>query len=134
MYRFLLNVVSHIATAAVALLLAGWIIPQVTLHVAGFLVAVLVFAVAQAVLSPFIVSLARRYASAVLGGIGLVSTLIALWVATLFPGGISISGTGWVFAPLLVWFVTAIGGWILMDVVFKRVIERRAQRKRTHTS
>lgn len=126
MIRFLLNVVSHIVASAVALLIANWILPQVTLHVTGFIIAVLVFALAQSILSPFIFNMARQYASAILGGIGLVSTLVALWVATLFPDGLNISGIGWILAPLIVWIVTALGGWILMGLVFKRILNRRA--------
>lgn len=129
MIRFLLSLVTHLLTAALALLIAHWIIPEVTVQTTGFIVAVLVFAVAQAILTPFIVNLARKYASAVLGGIGLISTLVALWIATLFPDGLRITGMGWVFAPLLVWIVTALGGWLLMGVVFKRVLDKRAAAK-----
>jgi hypothetical protein len=86
---------------------------------------------AQGILTPFIFNLARRYASAILGGIGLISTFLALWIATLFPGGLTIRGIGWVLAPLLVWTVTALGGWILMGVVFKRYLNTGNGRKRS---
>ena len=115
---------SQLMSAAVALLIANWILPQVALRVTGFVIAVVVFALAQSILSPFIFNLARKYASAMLGGIGLVATLVALWVATLFPDGLSISGIGWVLAPLVVWIITALGGWILMGVVFKRTLKK----------
>ncbi|KAM9865200.1 hypothetical protein ACIFOC_01729 [Leucobacter aridicollis] len=128
--RFLLSLVSHVISAAAALLIANWILPQVTLRVSGFVVAVVVFAVAQSVLGPFIFNLARQYASAVLGGIGLVSTLVALWVATLFPDGLTITGLGWVLAPLVVWIATALGGWILMGLVFKRTLQKHDQGKK----
>ena len=130
MIRFLLNVVSHLVSAAIALLIAGWILSQwVTLHLGGFIVAVAVFALAQSILAPFVFNMARRYASALLGGIGLVSTFLALWVATLFTGGIEITGLGWVLAPLVIWIVTALGGWILMGVVFERYLRKRERRK-----
>lgn len=120
---------SHLISSAIALLLANWILPQVTLHATGFIVAVVVFALAQSILSPFIFNIARQYASAILGGIGLVSTLVALWVATLFPDGLSITGLGWVLAPLCVWIVTALGGWILMGFVFKRTLAKLENKK-----
>jgi hypothetical protein len=129
--RFLYSVLTNLITSAVALLLAYWILPQVTVHVSGFIVAVIVFALAQGILTPFIFNLARRYASAILGGIGLISTFLALWIATLFPGGLTIRGIGWVLAPLLVWTVTALGGWILMGVVFKRYLNTGNGRKRS---
>jgi hypothetical protein len=128
--RFLLTFAANLVVAAVALLLAGLILSQwVTLQVGGFLVAVLVFTVAQSLLTPFVLNMARKYASALLGGIGLVSTFLALWVATLFPGGLHISGLGWLLAPLTVWIITALGGWILVGVLIKRYIETRDQRK-----
>ena len=42
----------------------------VTVHSSGFVVAVLIFAVAQAILAPFVFNVARKYASAILGGGG----------------------------------------------------------------
>lgn len=130
MIRMLLTFAANLVVAAVALLLAGLLLSEwVTLNVGGFLVAVLVFTVAQSLLTPFILNIARKYASALLGGIGLISTLLALWVATLFPGGLAISGLGWVLAPLLVWIVSALGGWILVGVVIKRRFEMRDHEK-----
>lgn len=132
MVRMLLTFAANLVVAAVALLLAGLVLSEwVTLNVGGFLVAVLIFTVAQSLLTPFILNIARKYASALLGGIGLVSTLLALWVATLFPGGLAISGLGWVLAPLLVWIVSALGGWILVGVVIKRRFEMRDHEKLT---
>ena len=126
MIRFLLSTASNLVMAAIALLLAGWWLNQwVTLHLGGFLVAVAVFTAAQAILAPFVFNMARKYASALLGGIGLVSTFLALWVASLFPGGVEIEGLGWVLAPLLVWIVTAIGGWIVIGVVLERYLKKR---------
>lgn len=131
MIRFLLNLAIHVVTAAVALLVAGWLVPGVQLHLAGFVVAVLVFSAAQAILGPFVFSLARKYASAVLGGIGIVSTLLALWVATLFPDGLRITGvTAWVVTPLVVWIITALGTWIAGIFIIDRWWNRRKDAKK----
>lgn len=114
MVRFLVNLLVNLATAALGLAIANWVLEGVTLQLAGFVVAVLVFAVAQAILTPFVFSMARKYASGLLGAIGLVSTLLSLWVATLFPDGLAITGlVTWVLAALVVWVVTALGGWLL---------------------
>lgn len=88
MIRFLLNVAISIVSAAVALLVAAAVVDGVQMQPAGFVIAVLVFTAAQALLAPFVFNMARKYASAVLGGIGLVSTFLALFVATLFPNGL----------------------------------------------
>jgi hypothetical protein len=131
MVRFLLGVVTNLITSAAALLIASWILPQVTLHMSGFIVAVVIFALAQSVLTPFVFNMARKHAPAVLGGIGLISTLIALWVSTLISDGLSITGLGWVLAPLVVWIVTALGGWILMGAVFRRYLSPSNGSKRS---
>lgn len=127
MIRFLIRAAIFLVTAAVGLLVAGWLVPGVRLEWGGFLVAAIVFAIAQSILSPFVFNIARKYASALLGGIGLVSTFLALLVASLFPGGIHIDGvTAWVLATLVVWIVTALGGWLL-PILFlkKRVVTAR---------
>ena len=130
MIRFLLSTLSNLVMAAIALLLAGWWLSEwVTLHLGGFLIAVVVFTAAQAILAPFVFNMARKYASAVLGGIGLVSTFLALWVATLFNGGVEVHGLGWVLAPLLLWIVPALGGWIIVGVVPQRYLEKRDKQR-----
>jgi uncharacterized membrane protein YvlD (DUF360 family) len=128
MVRFLIRATIYLVTAALGLLVAAWILPDFHIEWGGFLVAVVVFAIAQSILSPFIFNVARKYASAILGGIGLVSTFVALLVASLFPGGIRIDGAvTWVLATLVVWIVTALGAWVLPLVFLrKRAGERSA--------
>ncbi|HYI52331.1 MAG TPA: phage holin family protein [Microlunatus sp.] len=129
MIRFLLSVAISLVSAALALLVAAWLIDGVTVQTTGFVVAVVVFSVAQGLLGPFVFNVARKYASAVLGGIGLVSTVLALFVATLFPDGLRIQGlTAWIVTPLVVWLITALGTWILGALIIQRWWERRQQR------
>lgn len=127
--RFLFGAATNLVMAAVALLVAAWVIPGFTLRPAGFFIAVGVFTLAQAVLGPFVFNLARKYASALLGGVGLVSTFLALWVATLFSGGVEIAGVAWVLAPLVVWIITALGGWIIMGIIIERYLVKREKLK-----
>ena len=114
MVRFLINIAISLVTAALGLLVNSWILPDFHLDVSGFLIAVVVFTVAQAILAPFILNVARQYASALLGGIGLVSTFVALLIASLFPDGIRIEGVvTWILATLIMWIITALGTWLL---------------------
>ncbi|MBV0895438.1 phage holin family protein [Microbacterium sp. NC79] len=125
MIRLLIRVAINLATAALGLLVASWVIPGVTLSASGFTVAVVVFAIAQTLLGPFVFNIARKYADAILGGIGLVTTFLALFVATLFPGGLRIEGvTAWLLAPLVVWVITALGGWILAAIFLKKTVQK----------
>ncbi len=123
----MINLAINLATAAIGLLLASWWVPGVTLQVRGFVLAVAVYTVAAALFGPFVFSMARKYASALLGGIGLVATLLALWVATWLPGGLTINGfTAWAATVLIVWLVTSLGGWFLVWWVFKRKAAARS--------
>lgn len=132
MVRFLWNVGVSLVSSAIAFLVASWLLTDFHLSWSGFIVAVVVFVVAQALLSPFVFNVARKYASPVLGGIGIVSTLLALWVATLFSDGIRIDGVGtWILSALIVWVITALGGWLMLWLLGKKYVS--ARRRSTDT-
>ena len=121
MIRLLLRTAVFLGSAAIGLLVAAWLVPGVSVRPAGFIVAVVIFAAAQAILSPFFLKMASRYASAFIGGIGLVSTLAALLLASVFTHGLSIRGIGsWVAATVVVWLVTALATLLLPMLVFKQ--------------
>lgn len=125
MVRLLLNTLVFLGSAAIGLLVAAWLVPGVRVSVSGFVVAVAVFALAQAVLAPFIAKMASRYASAFLGGIGLVSTFVALLLASVLTHGLSIRGVGsWIAATVVVWLVTAIATLVLPLLVVKKKIAK----------
>ena len=126
MIRFLIRTAISLGTSALALLVCSWILPGFGLSLGGFLIAVIVFTIAQAVLSPFIFNIARKHASAVLGGIGLVSTFVALLIASLFPGGLLISGVAtWFLSSLMSWMLNALGTWLLPLVFLKKTVTKR---------
>lgn len=108
MIGFLVRAAIFLGSAALGILAAVWLLPDVSVQISGFLTAVVLFAIAQSVLSPFILKVATRNAPAFVGGIGLVSTFVALVIASVF-GGLSISGwRTWILATILVWLVTAL--------------------------
>ena len=107
MVIFLIRAAIYVATSALGLLVGTWLLDGFNLAFEGFIVAVLVFAVAQSVLGPFIFRMTNRYVPAAIGGFGLISTLIALFVASLFPNGLTITGVStWISATLIVWVAT----------------------------
>lgn len=123
MIRFLLRVVVFLGSSAIGLLVAAWLVPGVTLRLLGFITAVVIFTIAQAVLSPLFLKMASRYASAFLGGIGLVSTLAALILASVLTHGLSIRGIGsWVSATVVVWLVTAVATLVLPMLILKKEV------------
>ena len=118
--RFLLRVAVFLGSSAIGLLVAAWLVPGVSLSTWGFITAVVIFTVAQAILSPFFLKMASRYASAFLGGIGLVSTYVALLLASLLSNGLSIRGIGsWIAATVVVWLVTAVATVVLPVLVLR---------------
>ncbi|WP_006241034.1 phage holin family protein [Mycolicibacterium tusciae] len=121
MIRFLLRVVIFLGSSAIGLLVAAWLVPGVRVSAWGFIAAVVIFTVAQGILSPFFLKMASRYASAFLGGIGLVSTLAALILASILTNGLSIRGIGsWIAATVVVWLVTALATLLLPMLVLKK--------------
>jgi uncharacterized membrane protein YvlD (DUF360 family) len=124
MKTLLLRAAVFLGSSAIGLVIAAWLIKGVSLSVYGFVVAVVVFSVAQAILAPFIAKMAKRYASALLGGIGLVSTLVALLLASLFSNGLRISGVGsWIGATVVVWLVSALATMLLPMLLLKKKID-----------
>lgn len=87
----------------------------------GFVICIVIFAILQSILSPWIGRLADRYAPVLLGGIGIFSTLIALVIVVLLPiGGLRIvDAAGWILGAVIVWLVTALGT-ILLPLIFRK--------------
>ncbi len=120
MRQVLLRAVLLLASWATGLVVAAWIVPGVSSSIPGFIIAVLVFAVAQAVLSLSISKLPHRYASLLLGGAGLALTIIALILASSLTNGLTIDGTkSWLATTVVVWLVTTIGAITLPELLVR---------------
>lgn len=108
--QVLLRAVALLGSWAVGLLVAAWVVPDVSVTVPGFVVAVVVFSVGQALTSLVLLRLPHDYASLLLGGTGLVLTVLALVLASALTHGLSIEGfASWLATTLVVWLVTTIG-------------------------
>jgi len=117
MRQILLRAVVLLGSWAIGLMVAAWVVPGVSVSASGFIVAVVLFSVAQATLSLLILKLPHGYASLVLGGTGLALTLAALGLASALTHGLSIRGIeSWAAATVVVWLVTTIGAISLPDV------------------
>ncbi len=134
MIMFLIRSLIFLASAAVGLIVADLVLPGFRIDWAdwwGFLLAIVIFAVLQSVLAPWLARVAQRNAPALLGGIGIVSTFVALLVVVLLPrSGLTIADAmTWVLAPVLVWVVTALATLLLpVLLIRKKVEERRDER------
>jgi hypothetical protein len=119
MRQILLRAVLLLGSWAIGLLVAAWVVPGVSLSVSGFIVAVVVFSVAQAILSVLILKkLPHGYASLLLGGTGLALTLVALSLASVLTHGLTIRGiASWVATTVVVWLVTTVGAISLPELL-----------------
>lgn len=125
MIAFLIRMGIFLASAALGLWVASLVVDGFELHAAGFIVAVLVFGILQSVLSPWILTMTRRYASALTGGVGLISTFIGLWIATLIGDGLDIDGAqAWLLGAVVVWIVTMLGTLLLPLVLVKKAVRQ----------
>ncbi|MFT0763391.1 hypothetical protein VRY54_10095 [Actinomyces sp. F1_1611] len=109
MGKILSKLVVFLGSSALGLFIAQWLLDGFRFTLWGFILAIVVFAVAQAVLSPLIEKVVDRYASVLVGGVGLISVFVSLLVGTFVVSGMTIRGAGtWVLATLIVWLVTAV--------------------------
>ena len=125
MIRFLVRTAIFLVSAAVGLLVAAAIIDGVDVTTSGFLTAVVLFAVIQSILAPFIAKVTARNASAFLGGVGLLSTFVSLWLTTLIGDSLTIDGGvgTWLTATVVVWLATAVATLLLPLILVKTGVE-----------
>lgn len=132
MVLFLIRAAIFLGSAAIGLIVADLVLPGFTIewrNPFGFLLAIVIFAVLQSVLSPWLARVAQRNAPALLGGIGIVSTFVALVIVAIIPGAGLTIGTPWwtwLIAPVIVWLFTALATWLLPMIFLKKRVEKKA--------
>jgi hypothetical protein len=127
---FLIRALIFLVSAALGLIAADLLLPGFYLHWNdwwGIVLAVVIFAVLQSILAPWLLKVTRRHANALIGGIGLLSTFVALLIAVLIPAaGIGIDGpVAWIIGTLIVWLVTALASWLLPPLFIKDKVQQR---------
>ncbi|WP_336640550.1 hypothetical protein [Microbacterium sp. USHLN272] len=136
MITFLFRTLIYIVSAGLGLIVADLLLDGFQIEWSkwwGFVLCILIFALLQSILSPWISKIADRYAPVLLGGIGIFSTLVALIIVVLLPiGGLRIVDvTGWLLGAVIVWLITALGT-VLLPLIFlkRRVGDAREKRDR----
>ena len=126
MVRTLIKVGLTIAGNAIGLLVAAALLDDVKLSGAAFILAVIIFTVAELILEPFIEKMVTEHAERLRIFTSLVTTFLALLVTDLLSDGLSIEGAGtWLLATVIVWLGTLLAGVILLRLF---VDERRDAR------
>jgi putative membrane protein len=126
MIRMLISLLLTLLGNALGLLVAAWVLEDMTITAAAFVVAVVIFTVCYALAQPFFTQMALSKAPALRGGVALIATLVALIITTLITDDLSISGAlTWIEATVIVWIVSLLGAWLLPAVFLKKKVEER---------
>jgi uncharacterized membrane protein YvlD (DUF360 family) len=124
--RLLVRLLVVVAANAVGLLVAAALLDGMQLDAAGFILALIIFTVVFALMTPFLASQLRNRRSAALGGVSLIATFVALLFTDLLSDGLSIEGIGtWIAATVIVWVASLLAGFILPFLGLKRFMEER---------
>jgi hypothetical protein len=129
--RFLVRSLIFLVSAAVGLLVAAWLVDGVAVTAGGFVVAVVLFAVIQSILTPFLAKVTATNASALLGGVGLLSTFVALWLTTVIGDSLTIDGgvSTWLAAIVIVWLATALATLLIPLILVKFGVQAARARR-----
>ena len=129
MITFLFRSLMYVVSAGLGLIVADLVLDGFQIQWDkwwGFVLCILIFAVVQSVLAPWVSKIADRYAPVLMGGIGIFSTLIALVIVVLLPiGGLRIVDlAGWLLGAVIVWLITALGSVLLPLIFLRKKVEK----------
>ena len=124
--RLIVRTAVTLVGSAVGLIVAAWLLDGMEIDAGGFILAVVVFTIAVAILQPFLAVQLRRMGSGALGGVALIATLAGLIIADLLTDGLSIEGVGtWIAATVIVWIASLLAIFILPYLGLKKYLEDR---------
>ena len=124
MIRLLVRTVIAVAANAVGLIVASAVLDGFSINVASFIVAVVIFTIVFAVLTPFLAVQLRRLGNGAIGATALIATLVSLIITDLLSDGFSISGVGtWIAAAVIVWLAALVAAFVLPFLGLKKYLE-----------
>ena len=117
-----ISVLAYLVASSAGLLLALLLLDGFRIDVMAFLLAVVIFSVATALLAPLVARLSQRYVPQLAGGIALAVVALGLLVTALLMPGMEIGGiANWLAATLLVWLGSLLAQILLPIYVFKEL-------------
>jgi uncharacterized membrane protein YvlD (DUF360 family) len=124
--RLLIRLLIALAANAVGLIVAALILSGMELDAAGFIIALVIFTVVDALLDAFTAAQLRRRGFLLRALGALIATLVSLIVTDWVSDGLSINGTGtWVAATVIVWLASFLAAVILPYLGLKKYLEER---------
>jgi hypothetical protein len=119
--RWLIFVGFALLGTALGLLVANWILDDMSLGTSGFIIDVLIFTGVLVIARPFFASMGLKHAPSLTGSSALIATLAALIVTTILSDSLTISGVAtWVLATVIIWIVGLAAGLLLPAIFLKR--------------
>lgn len=126
MIRLLVRTAVLLLANAIGLIVAATLFDDMSLSFSGFIIAVVIFTVAVALMQPFLANLLKDRGSAALAGVALIATLIGLIVTDLVSDGLNIEGAlTWIGAAVIVWLVALVAAFILPFLGLRKFMEER---------
>ena len=126
MIRLIVRTLIAVAANAVGLIVASAVLDGFSINVASFIVAVVIFTIVFAVLTPFLAVQLRRLGNGAIGATALIATLVSLIITDLLSDGFSISGVGtWIAAAVIVWLAALVAAFVLPFLGLKKYLEER---------
>jgi hypothetical protein len=129
MIRFLIRTAIYFLSAFIGIIAADVILGD-NFNVSGwtsYVWVAAIFAIVQAILSPLIDNMVSKNASAFSGGVGIVSSLVALAITNAVSSSLTVSGGigTWILAAIIVWVFGAIAAFVLPFFLVKKAVNER---------
>lgn len=126
MIRLVVRTLIAVAANAVGLIVAASVLDGMEIDVASFIVAVVIFTIVFAVLTPFLAVQLRRLGNGAIGATALIATLVSLIITDLLSDGFTISGVGtWVAAAVIVWLAALVAAFVLPFLGLKKYLDEK---------
>ena len=127
MIRLIVRTAIAVAANAVGLIVAAAVLDGMDLDATSFIVAVVIFTIVFAVLTPFLAVQLRRLGNGAIGATALIATLASLIITDLLSDGFTINGVGtWIGAAIIVWLAALVAAFILPYLGLKKYLAERS--------
>ena len=127
MIRFLIRLVIWFLAALVGIIAADLFLSGFSVSGwTSYVVVAAIYAVIQSLIAPLMNQYTARNARMFMGGVGIFSTFVALFITNLISGALTINGIGtWILAAIIVWLFGAIAAFLLPFLLVKKVVNER---------
>jgi putative membrane protein len=128
--RFLISISVQLIANAIGIIVAAWVLDDMSLSAGAFLLDVLIFTGIEFIAQPVITKAGLRHTDALLGSSALVASFIALVLTAWLSDGLQINGaTTWLLATLIIWLASLVAALLLPVVVFKKWLRQEPARR-----